>query len=154
MYQSLEVESEFSWAGFTMKSRSAGVGFRHMTVLAAAGTSNLALVAGPAPAQAAAATPDTIRVAQTASGPATAGDDSQANTPRCRLYKIFAGVPAISINSLNVGSSDVQGNNISIRGITPTATPRSTITLCSIIAYSAAVNLREYAQRRERGTLK
>lgn len=131
----------FRGRGFTMKSRSTGVGFRHMTVLAAAGTSNLALVAGPAHAQ-------------TASGPATAGDDSQANTPRCRFYKIIPGVPAISINSLNVGSSDVQGNNISIRGITPTATPRSTITLCSITAYSAAVNLREYAQRRERGTLK
>jgi hypothetical protein len=51
MYQSFEVEHEFSVRGFAMKSCSAGGGFRHMIVLAAAGTLNLVLMAGPAHAQ-------------------------------------------------------------------------------------------------------
>jgi hypothetical protein len=51
MYQSFEVEHEFCGRGFAMKISSTGGGFRHMTVLAAAGTSNLALMAGPAHAQ-------------------------------------------------------------------------------------------------------
>ena len=141
-----------------MKIRSAVGGFRHMTALAAAGTLNLALVAGPAHAQTEAATPDTIRVAQADSRSATTagvskdtaieeivvtaerrtidiqripasvsvrtGDEltEQGRYTTMQILQDIPGVIAVLNNSNNTGSSDVQGNNITIRGITPART--------------------------------
>ena len=138
-----------------MKIRSTGGGFRHMAVLASAGTLNFALVVSQAHAQTAAAAPDTIRVAQAGSKSATAAADSkdtaleeiivtaerrtidvqripasvsvrsgddlteQGRYTTVEILQDVPGVFAVTNNSNNTGSADVQGNNITIRGITP-----------------------------------
>lgn len=138
-----------------MKLKSMGGGFRHMAVLASAGTLNFALVVSQAHAQTAAAPPDAIRVAQANSKAVTApgdtkdtaleeiivtaerrtidvqripasvsvrsGDDltEQGRYTTVEILQDVPGVFAVTNNSNNTGSSDVQGNNITIRGITP-----------------------------------
>ncbi|MDB6012467.1 MAG: TonB-dependent receptor [Gammaproteobacteria bacterium] len=135
-----------------MKIRSTGGGLRHGTVLAAAGTLNLALMGGPAHAQTAAATADTTRVAEADSRSATTADSkdtaleeiivtaerrtidvqripasvsvrtgdeltAQGRYTTVQILQDIPGVLAVSNNSNNTGSADVQGNNITIRGI-------------------------------------
>jgi iron complex outermembrane receptor protein len=110
-----------------------------MTVLAAAGTLNLALVAGPAHAQTAAAgaaTPDTNALEEVvvtaerrstdiqstpASVSARSGEElaQQGRYTTVEILQDIPGVTAVSNSSQNTGSADVQGNNITIRGVTP-----------------------------------
>jgi iron complex outermembrane receptor protein len=137
-----------------MKISSTDACFRHICVLA--GTLNVALVAGSAHAQTAAASAasrDTIQVAQADSRSAAAAEDStaleevivtaerreidiqripasvsvrtgdelaeQGRYTTVEILQDIPGVIAVSNNSNNTGSADVQGNNITIRGISP-----------------------------------
>ncbi len=137
-----------------MKNRVATAGgvFRHMTVLAAAGTLDFALMVSQAHAQTAAAVPpDATRVAQAqstadeskdtaledvivtaerrsidvqripASVSVRTGDEltEQGRYTTIQILQDIPGVIAVTNNSNNTGSADVQGNNITIRGITP-----------------------------------
>ena len=121
-----------------MKIRSESGVFRHVTVLATAGTLNFALLvaqAGAETATVAAESKDTAleeiivtaerRTIDVQRIPASVsvrtGDEltEQGRYTTVQILQDIPGVLAISNNSNNTGSADVQGNNITIRGITP-----------------------------------
>jgi len=115
-----------------MKISSTGACFRHMCVLA--GTLNVALVAGAAHAQTAAAEDSTaleevivtaerreIDIQRIPASVSVRTGDELAEQGRYTTVQILQDIPgliAVSNNSNNTGSADVQGNNITIRGIT------------------------------------
>jgi iron complex outermembrane receptor protein len=127
-----------------MKIRSTG-GFRPVTALGAAGTLTLALMAAPANAQTAADTRPANsaegsqgteleevvvtaerRTADVQKVPASVsvrtGEEltEQGRYTTVEILQDIPGLTAIannSVNSTNIGSSDMQGNNITIRGI-------------------------------------
>ena len=122
-----------------MKIGSTADSLRYLPALAMAGTLNLALLAGPAHAQTAATTTDESHstaleeVVVTAerrsndvqSVPASVsvrtGEEltEQGRYTTVEILQDIPGVTAVANNSQNTGSSDVQGNNITIRGVTP-----------------------------------
>jgi outer membrane receptor protein involved in Fe transport len=132
-----------------MKVRSTVGGFRYITVLAAAGTLSLAVMAGPAHAQTAAAGADTqagsvttadhsnntaleeiivtaerrtIDIQRIPASVSVRTGDELTEQGRYTVQQILQDIPSVvtvNNNSNNTGSADVQGNNITIRGITP-----------------------------------
>jgi iron complex outermembrane receptor protein len=122
-----------------MNIRSTGGGFRHLTALAAAGTLNLTLIAGPAHAQTSAATAqvpsDSLEeivitaerrvedVQKTAASVSVRSGEEMATQGRYSLQSIIQDVPGITGAVLDStatsvgGGTDMAGAGLTIRGI-------------------------------------